>query len=396
MRYSDDPQLQLELKRIRRLLDEGNRQDARKALYLLRGEYPQLPALWLLLEGAEDSVEGKAAALGHYLPLRPDDQAARERWRGYRAAIDTGNTSSRQQRGRHREHVSPRFENQEPPRSSLRDPKNRLRERQTRRKQQKPLWKTIRDSSLVLPVLGILIVIGIAIVALQLRQVGERNVVVTAPTATLAVLSQPTTAPSETPLSLPTSTSPPEPTPTEAGNLESNPTLDINPVFEIASAAVPRPSLRFHSSPVRIYMNTQELQWVDALQHAIAQVTGIVPIVQVIDASQTDITVEIMSPAAYSSLGNCPETEISIGCAQLIAVRNFEADAPFPFTYQANVWLSRDAVNPRGSLLHELMHAFGVTEHSQDPNDIMYPFLTEQTTLSFRDAQRLRELYTTP
>lgn len=43
--------------------------------------------------------------------------------------------------------------------------------------------------------------------------------------------------------------------------------------------------------------------------------------------------------------------------------------------------------------LHEIGHALGLVHHSLDPHDVMYPFLTQQKSLSSRDINTLHLLY---
>ncbi len=43
--------------------------------------------------------------------------------------------------------------------------------------------------------------------------------------------------------------------------------------------------------------------------------------------------------------------------------------------------------------LHEIGHALGLVHHSLDPHDVMYPFLTQQKTLSSRDINTIHLLY---
>jgi TonB family protein len=47
----------------------------------------------------------------------------------------------------------------------------------------------------------------------------------------------------------------------------------------------------------------------------------------------------------------------------------------------------------RATCLHEIGHALGLVNHSPDPHDIMYPFLTQQRALSTRDINTIKLLY---
>ena len=60
--------------------------------------------------------------------------------------------------------------------------------------------------------------------------------------------------------------------------------------------------------------------------------------------------------------------------------------------------VSTDTSNPRGTTLHELLHAVGVIAHSPYPTDIMYAQETRErvTTMTQRDINTLRRLYASP
>jgi TonB family protein len=47
----------------------------------------------------------------------------------------------------------------------------------------------------------------------------------------------------------------------------------------------------------------------------------------------------------------------------------------------------------RGVCLHEIGHALGIMSHSLDPHDVMYPYMTQQKSLSARDINTIRMLY---
>jgi len=47
----------------------------------------------------------------------------------------------------------------------------------------------------------------------------------------------------------------------------------------------------------------------------------------------------------------------------------------------------------RGVCLHEIGHALGLVNHSLDPHDVMYPYLTQQKSLSARDINTIHMLY---
>jgi predicted Zn-dependent protease len=343
----DNSHLQQELEYVQKLMLDGHMEQAYRRLRSLKRHYPQASEVQQLI----DDIRLQP----HFIEI---EEVASD--------IPAKSVSAARQRQQYRQ----------------------------RRKKDYSARGTIKESTKWTVVLFMLVAIAGIILLFLVREVIRRPSTVMLPTLTLAVIQTPTPNPTVTfePSNTPTSIASTLETTSGAPSTNSN----VIPLFEIASANAGRPALRFHSQPVRVYMNTNDSIWLDALQHAIGQINGIVQIAQVENASQTDITIEIMSPAAYENLSNCPALEVSIGCAQLFAIRNFDADASFPYTYQGNVWLSSTVPNPRGALLHELLHALGVTEHSQSPEDIMYPYMTTQTTLSFNDAARLRELYTSP
>lgn len=47
----------------------------------------------------------------------------------------------------------------------------------------------------------------------------------------------------------------------------------------------------------------------------------------------------------------------------------------------------------RAICLHEVGHALGLVNHSLDPHDVMFPYLSQQKTLSERDVKTIRKLY---
>lgn len=47
----------------------------------------------------------------------------------------------------------------------------------------------------------------------------------------------------------------------------------------------------------------------------------------------------------------------------------------------------------RAICLHEIGHALGLVNHSLDPHDVMFPYLSQQKTLSERDVKTIRKLY---
>jgi TonB family protein len=47
----------------------------------------------------------------------------------------------------------------------------------------------------------------------------------------------------------------------------------------------------------------------------------------------------------------------------------------------------------RAICLHEIGHALGLVNHSLDPHDVMFPYLTQQKSLSIRDTNTIHMLY---
>ena len=175
--------------------------------------------------------------------------------------------------------------------------------------------------------------------------------------------------------------------------------LPLTPTVELPTSVPTRVAVatyrtrRFYVFPVYIYLASQEPEWIDATLHAVDQLREQVGLDLVLtnDPLEADITIYVLDQADDTTWRNCPDLDRLIGCARLTLIQNNSLDE-LP-QVSSNVWIMRTTSNPRGGLLHELVHALGLSEHSDEPNDIMYPFLVKQETLSPNDILRLKALY---
>ncbi len=152
--------------------------------------------------------------------------------------------------------------------------------------------------------------------------------------------------------------------------------------------------LRFYEFPVKVHVTGGDSEWNSAVNSAILELSQVVLIERVEEESQATLTILIMPPDEYERWSGCPKDE-TLGCAIIFDLGDFGGGDTYHRIY-GQVFLSTDSYNKTGTVLHEMMHALGVMVHSPEEGDIMYPIVTERTTLSQRDLNTLRRLYANP
>lgn len=152
--------------------------------------------------------------------------------------------------------------------------------------------------------------------------------------------------------------------------------------------------LRFYEFPVKVYIDGGDDEWHSAVNSAIVQLNQVVPIELINDEPQATMVIYILPPDDYERWSGCPKAE-TLGCAVILDLGDFGGGDRYHRIY-GQVYLSTDSYNKTGTALHEMLHALGVMVHSPEPGDIMYPMVTERTTLSQRDLNTLRRLYANP
>lgn len=150
---------------------------------------------------------------------------------------------------------------------------------------------------------------------------------------------------------------------------------------------------RFNQFPIKVYLSSMDPKWQVALEHTLEQVNLVIPIIQIQYSDEADIFVYIVSRSEYQYQTGCSADEKIIGCGRLLIVGNGSSMDQHKYQIRGDIWMAEDAQNPNGSLLHEMLHAIGVTAHSSSPEDIMYQYETNLIYLSARDINTLRLLY---
>jgi tetratricopeptide (TPR) repeat protein len=344
-----------DLNTIRSLLKEGKRHQAVIALEKLISTYPTSGEIWWLLANAYDDRKKIQRALSRTLRYQPENEEAR-RW--FRQMLKEND--------------------------------------------QNILQPTLRSSrQLKIPILVVVsIILVIMVFIMQSRGYSPvvtivKTSTIVLPTATIQSNSPSPTATefaSPTPIELVTAVAV-VPTDTVSANSDGALSFTQTVVFEESGT----PSLRFHEFPVLIYMDNQTTLWLDALQNAMSQINPIIPLTLVSSPPANNfIYISILDIDEYRQLTGCPNLSEAMGCARLVAIRNLNDNAAYSYNYVGNIWLQATVQNPEGSLLHELFHALGVQDHSQNSTDIMYPYVTSVAQLSANDIRQLRILYMTP
>ncbi len=152
--------------------------------------------------------------------------------------------------------------------------------------------------------------------------------------------------------------------------------------------------LRFYEFPIKVYVDGGDTEWSSAVNHAIVQLSQVLLIERIDTEADATLVIYILPPDEYEYWSGCDKTE-TLGCAVILDLGDFGGGDTYHRIY-GQVYLSADAYNKAGTVLHEMMHALGVMVHSPEPGDIMYPFMLDQTTLSRRDLNTLRRLYANP
>ena len=198
--------------------------------------------------------------------------------------------------------------------------------------------------------------------------------VISVPTATIIV--SPTLTPTFLPFSTPTST------PVQVTEV---------PFTEMASLPTGIRSARLDNLPIYVHINTSDPLWLEALFHMRDQISQVIPVVIADYSTDASVIIEIISPSTVRL--ECPGSMETIGCGWISGIRDLSTGQ---LQYTGFVRLRDDATNKKGVLLHEVMHALGIEEHTDDPNDIMYPLQTNTIILSASDIALLQALYPSP
>lgn|GEM_PF-2787981 len=153
--------------------------------------------------------------------------------------------------------------------------------------------------------------------------------------------------------------------------------------------------LRFFEFPINVYLDAPEdVVWQRSLDSAIGQLSPYISIQQVFIETEATMSVIVLPPSDYERWSGCP-AQHTAGCASIINFGDF-AGGDSEHRIYGQVWVATDSYNPVGVLLHEMLHALGIVVHSPNRNDIMYPVITNRTTLSQRDINTLMRLYANP
>jgi hypothetical protein len=153
---------------------------------------------------------------------------------------------------------------------------------------------------------------------------------------------------------------------------------------------------RFYHFPVTVYYDTSSLGevpavWDSAIDNALHELNQVVKVERADDPQIADIVLTVVSAETLAVECELSEVGVVAGCASIYLVSGSVRP-----DFRSAAFVSTEARNPAGAVLHELMHALGVVVHSPDPNDIMYYKETPVTQLSPRDLSTLRRLYASP
>ncbi len=150
---------------------------------------------------------------------------------------------------------------------------------------------------------------------------------------------------------------------------------------------------RFYEFPVTVYFESEgsELIWDYAVKNAIAELNQVIEIERTNDERQADIVLKIVDAIQLAKECEVSDIFVVAGCATFqtwggSARPNFRGFA----------FVSTAAYYPIAATLHELIHALGIVVHSPNPDDIMYFQETPNSSLSIRDINTLRRLYSSP
>ncbi|MBI5929998.1 MAG: hypothetical protein HY862_11855 [Chloroflexi bacterium] len=150
---------------------------------------------------------------------------------------------------------------------------------------------------------------------------------------------------------------------------------------------------RFYEFPVTVYFESegQDPIWDYAVKNAIAELNQVVEVERTDDERQADIVLKIVDAVQLAKECEVSDIFVVAGCATFqtwggSARPNFRGFA----------FVSTSAYYPISATLHELIHALGIVVHSPDSSDIMYYQETPNTTMSIRDINTLRRLYSSP
>jgi len=171
---------------------------------------------------------------------------------------------------------------------------------------------------------------------------------------------------------------------------------DLRFVLPVLEEAQPR----FFRFPILIYMPPDEEIWEQAFANALQQVNNAfsqidnrLSLERTTDAQKADITIRTMTKSEYDTWSSCPRTDETIGCGWIFLVYHEQANQPAPFTIGGQVRISNDTRYPSSAMLHELLHSLGIQDHSDDPNDVMYPYMSSNNRMGAGDIEQLRLLY---
>lgn len=150
---------------------------------------------------------------------------------------------------------------------------------------------------------------------------------------------------------------------------------------------------RFYEFPVTLYFESEgsDLIWDYAVKNAIAELNQVIEVERTDDERQADIVLKIVDAIQLAKECEVSDIFVVAGCATF---RTWGGSARPDF--RGFAFVSTAAFYPVAAVLHELVHALGVVVHSPDPDDIMYFQETPNTSLSIRDINTLRRLYSSP
>lgn len=165
---------------------------------------------------------------------------------------------------------------------------------------------------------------------------------------------------------------------------------------------------RFYEFPVSIWVGRPpNPNWNTYIDAAIAQVGEVVPMQRTSSEADADIILDFAPgeqvTAFCGGTSITPQPVVTIGCGGLTYDQDkYMLTGDVAYIGFAFIALEQQTdAQARLVILHELLHAVGISVHSQDPRDIMYfrygAFGEPQSqTMTERDYNTLRRLYNSP
>lgn len=113
-------------------------------------------------------------------------------------------------------------------------------------------------------------------------------------------------------------------------------------------------------TPVRVCQVTPDPLWTMVIQEGVAFLNEAVPMT----IEEDDCDIQILLVRTFSFLPECYVDEIEpLGCTLI----------RFDDGRHADIYINRDTVFRMPVFYHEMLHALGITWHSSDQSDILYP-----------------------